>query len=359
MNDSPPSHMPPLHKQPAWFGSVMGTAAVALLFNLEGSILDAPFLTGIAIALLWIASALAILLWPRYLRRLAQRDELHAEVSDPGHGAMLATLPAGLLVLAIGWGSIGPETLPETVALWIAGILVTMGAVITVVFSAYWVSVISRREVPLERINGGWLIPVVMPLIIPVALVPLIDYSPEFAKPLLFIGFLFLGIGAILFIAIFSMLVIRLATKPPLPNPMTPSLWIPLAPAGVFGVAVMRLAQAAAENGLIGPDSINLAVGIAAMGIGFGLWWALFAFIELRRVRKSGGLPFHIGWWGFVFPIAGLALAIVIASEILEFTPLIGLIASAIAVIVWLYVAIRTFRAVFAHWRATSPGLNQ
>ncbi|MGB4324053.1 MAG: hypothetical protein WBJ33_02175, partial [Candidatus Nanopelagicales bacterium] len=120
--------LPSLHKQPAWFGTVMGTGAIAILFNLQADGFDSTLLEVIAIVLLWIASLVAIVLWPRYLKRLRSRHELNEEVGDPSHGAMLATLPAGLLVLAIGWGSIGPKTLPTAVALWIAGILVVLGA---------------------------------------------------------------------------------------------------------------------------------------------------------------------------------------------------------------------------------------
>ena len=132
----------------------MGTGAIAILFNLQAENFASQAIEVIAIVLLWISSVVAVGLWPRYLERLRSRHELHEEVADPNHGAMLATLPAGLLVLAIGWGSIGPKTLPTTIALWIAGVLVVVGALISIGFSAYWASTISRREVGLERING-------------------------------------------------------------------------------------------------------------------------------------------------------------------------------------------------------------
>ena len=341
--------LPSLHKQPAWFGTVMGTGAIAILFNLQADGFDSTFLEVIAIVLLWIASLVAIVLWPRYLKRLRSRHELHEEVGDPNHGAMLATLPAGLLVLAIGWGSIGPKTLPTGVALWIAGILVILGALVSIGFSAYWASTISRREVGLERVNGGWLIPVVMNLLAPMAVVPFVRQFPEHAAPLLAIGFGFLGIGALLFLAIFALLVIRIATQVPLPSAMAPSLWIPLAPAGVFGVALIRLTQAAQETNFVGEDAVFIAAAVASMGIGFGIWWAIFAFVDLRRSHTHGGIPFHLGWWGFVFPVAAMALSISLVDQLIDSADIVAVLASTIAIGVWGYVTFRTIIAVVRH----------
>lgn len=350
--------MPTLHQQPAWFGAVMGTGAMGILISLQSQVLeqqgfDWMVIDWVAIGLLWVATALAVILWPRYFRRLAHRHELREEIADPGHGAMLATVPAGLLVLSVGWGAIGPLTLPEPIAMWIAVVLVAAGVVISVGYSAIWATSISTHEVGLARIHGGWMIPVVMPLLVPIALVPIMHYWTNLTLPLLIVGFAFLGIGTMLFLAIFSMFVIRLATQAPLPNPMSPSLWIPLAPAGVFGVAIIRLSQSAEAYGIVGPDSVWLAVAIAVMGIGFGLWWALFALLELQRTRSNGGVIFHMGWWGFVFPIAAMAISITLVGQVTEFSPLFGIVASVIAVGVWILVSVKTLLSVIAELSAT------
>ena len=60
------------------------------------------------------------------------------------------------------------------------------------------------------------------------------------------IGLAFYGIGILLFIPMFALLVARLALRPPVPNTMQPTLWIPLAPAGLMGLSLLRLMQAGA-----------------------------------------------------------------------------------------------------------------
>ena len=71
-----------------------------------------------AIALPWIAAALTAILWPRYFRRLAKRNELAHEIADPAHGA----------------------------------ILLVVGGLMGFIYSAFWVLVISRVEAPLVSI---------------------------------------------------------------------------------------------------------------------------------------------------------------------------------------------------------------
>ena len=80
------------------------------------------------------------------------------------------------------------------------------------------------------------------------------------------------------------------------------------------------------------------------MGIGFGLWWAAFAALELRRMRRSGGVPVHPGWWGFVFPVAAMTLSIAAVGSATEVfaVEVLGLIATIALTILWVYVLART-----------------
>lgn len=337
-----------LHQHPAWFGAVMGTGAIAIVINLQSEVLEQQALEWIAIGMLWLSTILSCVLIPRYFRRLSGNHELRQEIIDPNSGAMLATLPAGVLVLAIGWGSIGPEPFPESVTVAIAAVLVGIGAAMTVAYSVAWVLGMSTSHMSLDRMHGGWLLPVVMSLLVPVGLSSLMDYWPQLTLALLTIGFAFLGIGTILFFGVFSMLIVRLATQTPSPNSLSPSLWIPLAPAGIFGVAAIRLTQSAEADGLVGPDFLWLAVAVAVMGIGFGLWWALFASMDVTRARSHGGVPFHLGWWSFVFPTAAMAISITLVGQVADFPPFLGVVASVCAVGVWILVSIKTVQSVIS-----------
>jgi C4-dicarboxylate transporter/malic acid transport protein len=334
------------HQHPAWFGAVMGTGALALAFAAQSSAWGWDWLSKVASATLLLASLVAIALLPRYVRRLGDRPALLAEIANPAHGAMLATLPAGLLVLAVGWARIGPTMLPTITCLWIDAILLIIGALVALALGLTWSATMLRSAPGLEGVNGGWLIPPVMNLLVPLALAPLIAANPNAAPLLLLIGFGFFGIGVILFIAILTLLIARMALRDPLPAAMAPSMWIPLAPSGVIGLSLLRLLQAGTEAEVPGFSGATAGIIVAAMGIGFGLWWAAFAALELQRVRRSGGLPKHPGWWGFVFPVAAMTLSIAAVGSAtgIVAVDVFGLIATIALTLLWLYVSVTTYR---------------
>jgi tellurite resistance protein TehA-like permease len=331
----------------------MGTGALALAFAAQSATWHWAWLDSLAAATLLLASALAILLLPRYLRRLGNRAALLTEVGDPAHGAMLATLPAGLLVLSAGWGRIGPTMLSTTASLWIDAVLLVIGVVLAVGLGLTWSSTMLRNAPGLEGVNGGWLIPPVMNLLVPLGLAPLMVANPQAAPLLLLVGCAFLGIGTILFLALLTLLIARLALRDPLPAAMAPSLWIPLAPAGMLGLALLRLLQAADESGVPGFTGATAGLVVTSMGIGFGLWWAGFAGLELHRLRRTGGVPLHPGWWGFVFPMGAMTLAVsaVGAATGIGLLELLGLVATGALTMLWAFVGARTI-GMLAHRRA-------
>ena len=322
----------------------MGTSALALAFAAQSATWGWEWLNVLASATLILATLLAVLLLPRYLRRVGDRAALAQEIANPAMGAMLATLPAGLLVLAAAWGRIGPNFLSSTVSLWIDAILLVFGTAIALALGLTWSATMLRSSPGLEGVNGGWLIPPVMNLLVPIALAPLIVANPDAAPLLVLIGFAFYGVGVILFIALLTLLIARMALRDPLPAPMAPSMWIPLAPAGVIGLSLIRLLQAGTEAKVPGFTGAAAGILVAAMGIGFGLWWAAFAALELHRIRRSGPVPAHPGWWGFVFPIAAMTLSIATVGSTtgVGVIEVLGLCATVVLTAVWIYVASRT-----------------
>jgi len=329
----------------------MGTAALSVVLFNEGQAWQAAWLDPIAAALLIAATCLAVVLIPRYARRVFHPEALRLEIADPSTGPMLGTFAAGTLLLGVAWGVVGPLVVGKTIALWLDAILLIIGITLALALSITWVALTIRAEVELASVNGGWLIPPLMNLLVPLAIAPLAFANPSEAAVLLMIGLAFLGIGAFLFLAVFTLIFARLATSPPASASAAPSLWIPLAPAGLLGVATLRLLQAGVPSGLWGPQFVLIGLAIAVMGIGFGLWWAALALVELRRLHRSGGVPFHIGWWSFVFPTAAMALSIGAVGDATGLMPVkvMGAVAAFALVCVWAMVATRTTLATLNH----------
>jgi tellurite resistance protein TehA-like permease len=339
---------PTVHGHPAWFGAVMGTAATALALLLQAEAWDLPVVAGAAVVFLLLATLLAVVLLPRYVRRLTDRSALADELADPGHGAMLATLPAGLLVLAVAWGRVGPELIAPVAAVWVDIVLLVMGGVLATVVGLAWAGSIATVTHDLANVNGGWLIPPVMNLLVASALVPVIMYYPEQAPWLLIVAFAFLGIGMVLFLALMSLLIARLALRPRQLPQLAPSLWIPLAPAGIAGFALLRLLQAGEAAQVEGFTSDTGGVVVASMGIGLGLWWAGFAGLEVVRMHRAGGIPVHPGWRRGGFPMAAITLTVFAVGAAVDAVAVqaAGLLATIGLVAVWGVVAVRSVTLV-------------
>ena len=106
-------------------------------------------------------------------------------------------------------------------------------------------------------------------------------------------------------------------------------------------IAIAFRPQAAALAEVPGFGSVTAGVVVSAMGIGFGLWWAGFAAIELQRIRRAGGPPLHPGWWGFVFPMAAMTISISALGTVSEVWLLqaVGLLATFALTGLWIYIA--------------------
>lgn len=318
-----------IRRHPAWFGSVMGTAVAALAllgwrdaWHIPGGSAAGAVIGALAWAFLIAATVMAVLLLPRYLARLSAsgRPALLGELGDPVAGALLGTVPGGILVLAVAWPRVGEGAL-ESFSLpgaWVVGtVLAAAGSVLALLLGIAWAVSIASDEVALPAVNGGWFIPPVVNVIVPLALVPAVRQAPEAVLQGLWLAALwFWGAGMLLFLAVLALLVGRMGVAPGQPGMMAPSQWIALAPAGIAGVSLLQLMTAGAQRGIVAPGAAQAAAVVAAMLAGFGMWWAMFALVGLLRYRREGSLRFHPGWWGFTFPLGSMTVSLSLLAAV-------------------------------------------
>ena len=345
---------PPLERlrgfHPGWFGAVMGTAivGVAASMNPGGAVSLASSARTLSQTMVMIAVVLAIVLVVGYLGRFVlHTDAALADLRDPVAGALYGTLPGGILVLAAAAAAIGPTwfsapTVRDLVA-GLAWVGVPLAFVLSVVF-AYLLFV--RSELVPETVNGGWFIPPVVNIVVPLVLVSLVPgSSPATARALLLASYGFFGMGFVLYLLIVTMLHHRLVLHP-LPHAgLAPSLWIGLGPIGVGALALVKMA--AAGTAVFGPAAPGIALvsKLAATALwGFGVWWLAAAALLLAHYLRSGPLPYGVGWWGFTFPLGAYTVATLALAKAWELSWL-GWAGAGLFVLLglfWLVVAART-----------------
>ena len=339
---------------PGWFGAVMGTAIVGVAAFMNPGSLPAlrTAMSALGVAMVALAYVVAFVLGiPYVLRWLRHPDAAFRDLSHPVLGALYATFPGGILVLATATAAVGPAIVSPAVLLAAVGTLATVGALLAFAASVVLAYILFvTPTVGVETTNGGWFIPPVVNIIVPMVLTPLIPSADaSMGRLLLVTSYATWGIGFLLFLMVATLLYHRLVYHPLPAAPLAPSLWIGLGPIGVGGMALMRMAQGGTQIwGELAP-TVTLLSNLGALALwGFGVWWLAAAILLLRRYLHAGGLPYGIGWWAFTFPLGAytvdtLTLARVWKVDAMEW---IGALLFLLLAVFWLVVTTRTLIGV-------------
>jgi tellurite resistance protein TehA-like permease len=265
----------------------------------------------------------------------------------------LMTVGGGTLVL--GRDVIGPAAVGIDWVLWLAG---TALGLVTAVWIPYLM--MTRHDIGPGDAFGGWLMPVVPPMVSAANGALLIPHvgSAQGRLTLLLACYAMFGISLFASVIIITQVWSRLVTHKPGAATMVPTLWIVLGPLGQSITASGNLGTAAAHV-LPAPYAAGAAVFALLYGVptwGFAMMWlALAAAITLRTARR--GLPFALTWWSFTFPVGTcvtgtISLALRCHSDVLRGASvlLFGLLLAA-----WLVVASRTVAGVVSG-RLFAPG---
>lgn len=338
------------HLGPNWFASVMGTgivavAAAGLPVQLPGLRPAATVVWALAVAWLVALSAAWAVHWTRH------RDRAKGHAANPvlahfwGAPAMaLLTVGAGTLALGRDW--IGHQAaVAVAVALWSAG---TLLGLVTSVWIPY--RAMTGHTVAADAAFGGWLMPVVPPMVSAATGAALVPHVPagQARLTLLVACYAMFGASLIAGLVVITQIWGRLMHHGAGAAVMAPTLWIVLGPLGQSVTAANLLGDVAAgalpRPYATGAEVFGVLYGLPAWGFAM-LWLALAVALTLRAARS--GLPFALTWWSFTFPVGTCVTAASTLALRLNST---ALTVAAVALFVlllaaWATVATRTVRA--------------
>ncbi|HEY5980310.1 MAG TPA: TDT family transporter [Microlunatus sp.] len=343
------------HIGPNWYASVMGTGIVA---NAAATLpVQTPVLHGVAVSVWLLATGLLVLVtaatithWRRH--PATARSHLDHPVMSHFYGApAMALLTVGAGAVLLGRPILGAAAVPVDAVLWSAGTLLGLWTAVTVSVRAFT----SHRNEP-DAAFGGWLMPVVPPMVSAATGALLIPHLPagEAQTTMLFGCYALFGMSLFAGMIIITLLWNRLVQHKIGPAPMVPTLWIALGVLGQSVTAAHNLGQQAANilPAPYGPvfDAVGLAFGLPVWGFAL-LWLGIAATITWRVARDTHtGLPFTLTWWSFTFPLgtvvtgtSGLA-----ATTGLWLFAIVAVILYAGLVVAWVTVTVRTARGA---WR--------
>ncbi|WP_327111461.1 TDT family transporter [Streptomyces sp. NBC_01341] len=292
---------------PSWFAAVMGTgivanAAVTLPHRFPG------LRTG-ATAIWVVAVLLLVALTAGYGRQRALR--LHA--ADPMQVQFFGAPAVALLTVGAGALQLGPQVIGAQAALGVGWALWSLGTLLGCV-TACTVPylMITRHSFAPDAAFGGWLLPVVPPLVSAATGALLVPHTPagEPRLALLLGCCAMFGLGLLAVLLVLSMVYSRLVHHAAPTGATVPTVWIGL---GALSQAVTGLSLLAGAVPSVLSASYARGAAVLALVGGVGLWgfallWlALASALTVREFRA--GLPFSPAWWSFIFPLGAYVTA--------------------------------------------------
>ncbi|MCV7229756.1 TDT family transporter [Mycolicibacterium komossense] len=337
---------------PNWFASVMGTgivanAAASLPVHVPGQRVFAQVVWVIAALLL---VALVVTVGAHWIRHPTVA-RTHARNPQMAH--FYGAAPMALLTVGAGAVLVGRDLIGERLAvdldwiLWSAG---TLGGLFTALTIPYLM--FTQYSVEPDAAFGGWLMPVVPPMVSAATGALLIPHMvPGTGRETMLYGcYAMFGLSLVASLIIITLIWSRLAYYGTSGTARVPTLWIVLGPLGQSITAAGLLGTAAAHA--VAPE---IASGMNVFAILFGvpvwgfavLWIGLATSLTVRTLRR--GMPFALTWWSLTFPVGTFVTG---TSQLALHTGLPAFkIAAAVAYIgllgTWLLVAVRTARGSF------------
>lgn len=286
---------------PSWFAAVMGTgivanAAVTLPRSFPGLRTSAT--------VVWLGAALLlVVLAACYVRQRALR--VHA--ADPTLSQFFGAPPMALLTVGAGAVLLGRPLLGSGVALGVGWVLWSLGTVLGLATACTvpYLMITRHRYAP-DAPFGGWLMPVVPPLVSAATGGLLVPHAPagQGRLALLLSCYALLGLGVVAVLLVLAMVYSRLVHHEAPAGAVVPTVWIGLGALGQIVTALGVLATAA-PAALPAPYAQGAAVLALLGGVGVWgfalLWLALAVALTVREFRA--GLPFAPTWWSFIFPL--------------------------------------------------------
>jgi len=344
MTDLEPPRRIVANLTPNWFASVMGTgivavAAVSLPEQFPGLHTAATAVWAVAAALLIVLTGVTARQWSRNAR-----GYLDDPVMAHFYGAVpMAILTVGAGTLLLGRDVIGPRAAVDADwTLWLIGTVLGLACATAIPYLMF-----TRHEIQPDSVFGGWLMPIVPPMVSAATGALLVPYAPagQVRLSLLLCCYAMFGVSLFASMIVITLLWYRLAINKVGPARMVPTLWIVLGPLGQSVTAANQLGGVAHQT-MPAPYADGLQVFGVVFGVpvwGFAVLWGVLATAITVRIAREH-LPFSLTWWSFTFPVGTCvtgtsALALHTGATMFRIAAAVLYVGLVLA---WIVVAVRT-----------------
>jgi tellurite resistance protein TehA-like permease len=242
--------------------------------------------------------------------------------------------------------------------LWSLGTVLGLVTAVAVPFRLF-----TRLEVRRDGAFGGWLMPVVPPMVSAAVGALLVAHTPagEPRQTMLFVCYAFFGMSLMTSVIIITLIWSRLAHFGTSGSARVPTLWIVLGPVGQSITAAGALGTAALDAV---PPPLATALDAFAVVFGVPMWgfmllWMPIAALLTRRAHNRN-MGFALTWWSFTFPVGTCVTG---TSQLAAHTGLTMFTVVAVILYVglllaWITVGVRTARQSIRGSLLTPPPVS-
>ncbi|WLT31087.1 hypothetical protein [Geothrix sp. PMB-07] len=339
------------HFAPGWFAVVMGTGGLANILFLWERQFPSLWRGSFAIAALADLTYL-VLLFPWLLRWLRHFEYVRRDLHHPITTNFFVTMPVATVILGTNIHLIWAPFLGRE---WTFALMLGCWAVAIVgvaAFTLFTTFRFIRTETPPDpdTMNFSWIMAPIANMALLLlgnqVLGSVLSLHPAWALTVFAMNAAMFGIGFFLLLFVGAIIFVRLAQHPLPPAETTPTFGIFLSAAGLAMSGLLDLGGHAKTLGLV--TETGLFAIAAATVWGFGMWiLALIALICLYQLRR-GGIPFGLGWWAFVFPLAAYTIGSqkVAARFPSALTQGYAIFLTLLLIALWAYILVNTLRGI-------------
>jgi C4-dicarboxylate transporter/malic acid transport protein len=334
---------------PNWFAAVMGTGIIAvaahsLPWTPPGLAVVAVVFWLLAVVLLVVVSAATVAHW------VGHPTVARGHATDPVMSHFYGAPPMALMTVGAGTLLVGHDLLGDALALsldwalWSVGTATGLAAAVMVPYLMF-----VRRGLSADQAFGGWLMPVVPPMVSASTGALLVPHaSPGAGRTALLLACYAMFAGALVASTVVLARVLARLARGDVGEPrLVPTLWIGLGPLGQSITAANLLGGVAH---LVFPGSqVLLVLGVVygTTVLAVALAYAALAMVVTARVARDH-LPFSLTWWSFTFPVGTVVTGMSALALRTGFQPFrIGAVVLFLGLLgAWTTVAARTARGV-------------
>ncbi|QQE80659.1 C4-dicarboxylate ABC transporter [Alicyclobacillus sp. SO9] len=342
---------------PNWFTTIMGVGIVAGLTY--SSPFPIPFQHQIGLFLFGLLNLIfivAVLLW--MFRWIFHLDEAVNDFRYPEKALFYGAFAMGINVVGNDYFVIGTHFLNRYLAtdiskvIWVIG---TIAAIFTVIVVPYLL--FAEHKVDQRDALATWLIPVVPPIVAAdtgTNLIPLWG-GPNTQFTVTVVILAMLGVTFFLFIMVSGLVYSRLVYHRRLSGHAAPSLWVEIGPIGMsmgtFSTLPLTTHQILGHYG----NALHAFAVILSMVLwGIGIWWISISsmYTLLHLSRRGEGLPFHMGWWSYVFPIGSFTSGTYALNQLVQY-PFFTIAGFVQLVVLWTCFTVVFVRTGMGVWKGS------